>query len=55
MNESFLYNQFRLGFGVKCEFIKKQSIKLFYTYEKNLEKINDIDTHIWGLKYGYTF
>jgi len=55
VNESFLYNQFRLGFGVKYEFIKKQSIKLFYTYEKNLEKINDIDTHIWGLKYGYTF
>ena len=51
----FSYNQFRIGFGFKYEFVKNQSIKLFYTYEKNLGKKEIIDTNICGLKYGYSF
>ena len=51
----FSYNQFRIGFGFKYEFIKNQSIKLFYTYEKNLEKKEIVNTNICGLKYGYYF
>ena len=54
-NGIFSYNQFRIGFGFKYEFIKNQSIKLFYTYEKNLEKKEIVNTNICGLKYGYYF
>ena len=54
-NGSFSYNQFRFGLGIKYEFIKNQSIKLFYTCEKNFKKIEIVNTKIWGLKYGYSF
>ena len=54
-DESFSYNQFRFGLGIKYEFIKNQSIKFFYTYEKNFEKEVIENTNIWGLKYGYSF
>ena len=54
-NGIFSYNQFRIEFGFKYEFIKNQSIKLFYTYEKNLEKKEIVNTNICGLKYGYSF
>ena len=54
-DESFSYNQFRLGVGIKYEFNKDQSIKLFYIYEENLEKNEIENTNIWGLKYGYSF